>query len=301
MGVARKHFKVVSALLEEKLLPKIVSGTSAGSIVAAVVGTKRDAEVIDLVRSGGAHALIRRLTFFGLRRGESQKSLADASRAEAYPAEGGGGGGGAPAGARRPRRWSGAIRRGHRHVQKAGTLLDNSVLSHLVEDLVGDMTFLEAFDRTGRVLNIVVTRSDGKAPPMMCNYLTTPQLLVCSATCASCAIPGVFKAVELIAKGRDGALRPYFPTRYGWRFTDGGLQADLPKQRLSELFNVNQYLVSQVNPLAPLFMLRTADLCRSRRPRSTHWASRCWTTPSPSASASSSPSSAGSRSSATAR
>ena len=26
---------------------------------------------------------------------------------------------------------------------------------------------------------------------------------------------------------RDGALRPYFPTRYGWRFTDGGLQADL--------------------------------------------------------------------------
>ena len=92
-----------SPLLEEKLLPKIVSGTSAGSIVAAVVGTKRDAEVIDLVRSGGAHALIRRLTFFGLRRGESQKSLADAAtRAEAYPAEGGGGGGGL-AGARRPR------------------------------------------------------------------------------------------------------------------------------------------------------------------------------------------------------
>ena len=54
MGV--KHLGVVSALLEEKLLPKIVSGTSAGSIVAAVVGTKRDAEVIDLVRSGGAHA-----------------------------------------------------------------------------------------------------------------------------------------------------------------------------------------------------------------------------------------------------
>ena len=258
MGV--KHLGVVSALLEEKLLPKIVSGTSAGSIVAAVVGTKRDAEVIDLVRSGGAHALIRRLTFFGLRRGESQKSLVDAAtRAEAYPAEGGGGGG-ASGGRSSPAPVEWSPWRGHRHVQKAGTLLDNSVLSHSVQDLVGDMTFLEAFDRTGRVLNIVVTRSDGKAPPMMCNYLTTPQLLVCSATCASCAIPGVFKAVELIAKGRDGALRPYFPTRYGWRFTDGGLQADLPKQRLSELFNVNQYLVSQVNPLAPLFMLRTADL-----------------------------------------
>jgi predicted acylesterase/phospholipase RssA len=30
-----------------------------------------------------------------------------------------------------------------------------------------------------------------------------------------------------------------------FRWTDGGLQADLPKQRLTELFNVNQFIVSQ--------------------------------------------------------
>ena len=91
MGV--KHLGVVSALLEEKLLPKIVSGTSAGSIVAAVVGTKRDAEVIDLVRSGGAHALIRRLPSSASAAAIAEV-LADAATRAGRPAEGGGGGGG---------------------------------------------------------------------------------------------------------------------------------------------------------------------------------------------------------------
>ena len=74
------------------------------------------------------------------------------------------------------------------------------------------MTFLEAFDRTGRVLNITVTRSDGKAPPLLCNYLTTPHMLVYSASLASCAIPGVFEAVELKMRERSGAVGPYFKT-----------------------------------------------------------------------------------------
>jgi len=77
--------------------------------------------------------------------------------------------------------------------------------------------------------------------------------LVHSASLASCAIPGVFEAVELMCKGRNGEIEPYFKTG-GWRWTDGGLQADLPKERLTELFNVNQFIVSQVNPLAPLFV-----------------------------------------------
>ena len=46
---------------------------------------------------------------------------------------------------------------------------------------------------------------------------------------------------------------PYFKTG-NYRWTDGGLQSDLPKQRLTELFNVNQFIVSQVNPLAPFFV-----------------------------------------------
>ena len=142
-------------------------------------------------------------------------------------------------------------------------LLDSSVLQQTIVELIGgDVTFLEAFDRTGRVLNITVTRSDGKAPPLLCNYLTTPQLLVHSACHASCAIPGIFAPVQLMGRDRTGAIRPYFTSEdsAGWRFTDGGLQADLPKRRLTELFNVNQFVISQVNPLPPSWCKAPAAL-----------------------------------------
>ena len=118
--------------------------------------------------------------------------------------------------------------------------------SSLIE-LCGQLTFIEAFDRTGatllhkltvlhvlafdhahkgttarnsspclsrnihllrtwagRVLNITVTRSDGRAPALLCNYLTTPHLLVYSASLASCTIPGVFEPVT--ASGAHACL-----------------------------------------------------------------------------------------------
>ena len=98
------------------------------------------------------------------------------------------------------------------------------------------------------MLNIVVTRSDGRAPPLLCNYLTTPQMVrytlwprctmssptnservvqvVYSASLASCSIPGVYDAVELMAKDRHGALVPYFKTG-GHRWLDGGAGSQL--------------------------------------------------------------------------
>ena len=101
------------------------------------------------------------------------------------------------------------------------------------------------------MLNIVVTRSDGRAPPLLCNYLTTPQMVrytlwprctmssptnservvqvVYSASLASCSIPGVYDAVELMAKDRHGALVPYFKTG-GHRWLDGGAGSQLTWQ-----------------------------------------------------------------------
>ena len=37
-------------------------------------------------------------------------------------------------------------------------------------------------------------------------------------------------------------------------------QADLPKQQLTELFNVNQFVISQVNPLPPSWCKAPAAL-----------------------------------------
>jgi TAG lipase/steryl ester hydrolase/phospholipase A2/LPA acyltransferase len=241
---------VISALHRESLLPRIVCGTSAGSIVAATVCVKNDEEIARLFADRGAINLLRNLRFFGLRRGESSTDLAKASANYLFAHQTGRSLPGAPQSQGDDGELGASVewdlRRGRQHMKTTHNLLDSSVLQQTIFELIGgDVTFLEAFDRTGRVLNITVTRSDGKAPPLLCNYLTTPHLLVHSASLASCAIPGVFEAVELMCKGRNGETEPYFKTG-GWRWTDGGLQADLPKERLTELFNVNQFIVSQV-------------------------------------------------------
>ncbi|KAL1518418.1 hypothetical protein AB1Y20_002710 [Prymnesium parvum] len=229
-----KHLGVAAALHRERLLPRIVCGTSAGSIVASFICVKTDEELDELLLEKRGVGLITSLTFFGLKRSDTSALELPAGEAE----------GGAVM-------WD--LRRGTRQISRKAALLDSTVLEHTLRELCGDLTFLEAFDRTGRVLNVTVTRSDGRAPAMLCNYITTPHLLVCSASLASCTIPGVFEPVKLMAKDRDGKVVPYF--RIGnYKWTDGGLQSDLPKQRLTELFNVNQFIVSQVNPLAPLFV-----------------------------------------------
>jgi len=57
----------------------------------------------------------------------------------------------------------------------------------------GDLTFQEAFDRTGRIINITVSPMNDTDPPRLLNYLTAPHVLVWSAATASSAVPGVFK------------------------------------------------------------------------------------------------------------
>ncbi len=73
---------------------------------------------------------------------------------------------------------------------------------------VGLWTFQEAFDRTGRIINITVAPMNSYDPPRLLNYLTAPHVCVWSAAAASCAIPGIFDSVSLIVKEPNGQFRP---------------------------------------------------------------------------------------------
>jgi len=57
----------------------------------------------------------------------------------------------------------------------------------------GNYTFQEAFDRTGRILNIIVAPANNSDPPRLLNYLTSPHVLVWSAAAVSSAAPGIFE------------------------------------------------------------------------------------------------------------
>lgn len=204
-----------------KLLPRILSGTSAGSIIAAIVGVRTGPELQELFFSSGElDRLVGTSVFF---RPEHKA----AGTAEPGP----------------PRR--ACFLDLVRLTLGGGPLFSVEVLGDTIQDLVGGFTFLEAFNRTGRILNIMVSRSDGR-DPMLCNYITAPHVLVWSACRASSAVPGIFAPCELWARGPRGE-----PTALSeLKFTDGCVDSDLPRQRLTELFNVNLFIVSQVNPAA---------------------------------------------------
>ncbi|XP_024522797.1 triacylglycerol lipase SDP1 isoform X1 [Selaginella moellendorffii] len=152
-----------------------------------------------------------------------------------------------------------------------GAVHEIGLLQRKMRQLIGDLTFQEAYDLSGRVLGISVCSPRRHEPPRCLNYLSSPHVVIWSAVTASCAFPGLFEAQELMAKDRQGRLVPYHTlsqvgpedhniSNRQWR--DGSLESDLPMMQLKELFNVNHFIVSQANPhIAPL--LRLKELVRA--------------------------------------
>lgn len=96
-----------------------------------------------------------------------------------------------------------------------------------------------------------VTPNNRSDPPRLLNYLTAPHVLVWSAAVASSSLPGVFEANRLMVKDADGTVRYESSERAS--FSDGSMEQDLPMQQLSEMFNVNHFIISQANPHAVMF------------------------------------------------
>lgn len=53
---------------------------------------------------------------------------------------------------------------------------DPSVISSIVQDQLGDLTFQEAYEKSRRVLNVIIPFEGGKRPVLM-NFLTTPNVV----------------------------------------------------------------------------------------------------------------------------
>jgi predicted acylesterase/phospholipase RssA len=66
----------------------------------------------------------------------------------------------------------GSLRRKLTRLFRTGHLMDSKKLAAALQRSLGDVTFREAYERTGRVLNIAVTATRGDA--RLLNYLTSP-------------------------------------------------------------------------------------------------------------------------------
>jgi len=213
------HVGVLAALMERKMLPRIISGTSAGSIVAAGCCTRTDDELPQLLND----FIHGDLDVFQ-----------DSTNPETV----------------------------YDHIArllKIGVWADISYLTRVMQELVGDLTFQEAYNRTRRILNITVSSASVYELPRLLNYLTAPHVLIWSAIAASCSVPFIFSSSELMAKDpKTGLPQPWNASPQRW--IDGSVDNDLPISKLSELFNVNHFIVSQVNPHIVPFLEKSSGI-----------------------------------------
>lgn len=69
------------------------------------------------------------------------------------------------------------------------------------------MTFEEAYQKTGRTFCITLSATTKKAPPVLLNHVSAPNVVIASAICASAAVPGLIPPVRLKIKDANGVVR----------------------------------------------------------------------------------------------
>ncbi len=203
------HLGVVKTLLDEGLLPRVISGSSAGSIVAGALGTHTDIELekfydpANILTEARNEAGTFLRMFFG-----------------------------------------------------ANPQIDVRDLEELIARMIPDLTFQEAYEKTGRQISISIAPAEVHQRSRLLNAITSPNVFIRSAVMASCAVPGVFPPVTLMAKNQHDEAQPYLPTR---RWVDGSIADDLPAKRLQRLYSTNHFIVSMVNPIAIPFLKNDGD------------------------------------------
>ena len=115
----------------------------------------------------------------------------------------------------------------------------------IVERLVPDMTFQEAYQKTGRLMNISIAPAETHQTSRLLNATTSPNVLIRESILASGAVPGVYPPVMLMARDNYGEKKEYLPSR---KWVDGAISDDLPAKKLARLYGVNHFIVSQTNP-----------------------------------------------------
>lgn len=147
------HLGVVKALFLRGLLPRIITGTATGALIAALVAIHKEEELPAVLKGDGIDL----------------SAFAAKNRAKGDDASGGAAQSGST-------RWETLLRRVKRFYRE-GYFLDVKVLEECVRANVGDLTFEEAYIRSKRVLNITVAATGQGGIPTLLNYLTAPNVV----------------------------------------------------------------------------------------------------------------------------
>ena len=155
--IGNYHLGAVQAYKKTGILPKIMSGSSMGSIIAAFTCTRTEEE---FERDSQPGVLQPRL--YGC---------------------------GTP--------WSDRIDK----LIKTGAMWDKDEwLEGAKWFTCGELTFLEAYRKTGRTLNISLSTTSAASPPVLLNHITAPDVYIYSAIVCSASAPSFLPPGYLIMK-----------------------------------------------------------------------------------------------------
>ena len=248
------HLGVIKALHLRGLLPRIITGTGTGALIAALVGTHTEDDLLDFLNGDGidlAAFAVNNASYCSSEKGGTDGISILVS--------------------------SSVLLQRLAHLIRTGHLLDTSSLVECVRLNVGDLTFEEAYARTKRVLNITIPTSGRGGVPNLLNYLTAPNVLIRSAAEASSTsftAVSQYQPMSLLCKDETGAIACWShsstpghsltpATRH--LHTQTLSERDSPLSRIAELFNVNHFIVSQARPYIAPFL--RSDLQHPRSPR----------------------------------
>ncbi len=267
------HLGVVKALHLQGLLPRIITGTATGALIAALVGVHNEEELLGILDGGNID-----LSAFDQQQEETQTSswssqwLLPSSLANSELMT--------------------LLRRTKRYFSK-GYFLEAEVLEGCVRANLGDLTFEEAYARSKRILNITVATSGRSGTPNLLNYLTAPnvvrsfsqfyrctpanhlkpQLIWSAAVASNATNNSLYPPVTIYCKDETGSVVPWPHSEdvifKPWRHTHYE-EGESPLSRIAELFNVNHFIISQARPYIIPF-LRSELNFLDRRPTTGHW------------------------------
>lgn len=239
------HLGVVKALLQEDCLPRVIVGTATGALMAALVGIHTREELPELLCG-------ERLDLSAFAASSLEAKRRNAAELELLGKD-------APAGILP--NWFHVLGRRIERLAMEGFILDPDVLNECIKANVGDITFAEAYQRTGCILNIVVSPPTEDIPSLM-NHLTAPNVLVRSAAMISHVTNIVYQKsrtpIYLLSKDSDGNIEtimlppPSHETAHPAQRPGLRLAHDHPTRRLRQQFNVEHFIICQARPyLAP--------------------------------------------------
>lgn len=148
------HLGVVKALHLRGLLPRIITGTATGALIAALVAIHTEDELLDFLNGDKID-----LSAFT----KQQNKIVRLQNDSIFPFL--------------QSELVQTIFRRFARLMTEGYFLDVDVLAECVRANVGDLTFEEAYAKTKRVLNITVATSGRGGIPNLLNYLTAPNVV----------------------------------------------------------------------------------------------------------------------------